>query len=122
MYQKIAAIEDESDASDVLDELLDRYGDPPAEVNNLLLTAKVKALAAVCGFSSISDKGGAITMNFSKNVAIDMKKLSPLMSKYKRQVLFSAGLNPYLALRLPAAASTAVTLEHVVAFLKEYKL
>jgi transcription-repair coupling factor (superfamily II helicase) len=49
MYKKIASIQDENDVLDVEDELLDRYGDIPGPVRNLIKIAFIKALAIKCG-------------------------------------------------------------------------
>ena len=56
LYRRIAAIRSEADADDVMDELIDRYGDPPRTVNNLISVALLRADAARNGISQI-DQG-----------------------------------------------------------------
>ena len=51
LYRRIAAIRSEADADDVVDELIDRYGDPPRTVNNLISVALLRAHAADNGIS-----------------------------------------------------------------------
>lgn len=52
-YRKIAEIEDEDDASDLRDELLDRFGDLPAETDALIEMGMIKNLAAKCKLCEI---------------------------------------------------------------------
>jgi len=56
MYKKIASINDEQDVIDAEDELMDRYGEIPQPVKNLLQIAYIKSLAKACGFSSVQEK------------------------------------------------------------------
>ena len=99
LYRRIAAIRSEADADDVVDELIDRYGDPPRTVNNLISVALLRAHAADNGISEISQKG--TNLNFYLD-GFDLQRVSALcaMEKYKSRLLFSAGEKPYLALRL----------------------
>ena len=57
LYRRIAAIRSEEDADDLMDELIDRYGDPPRTVNNLISVALLRADAARNGISQIDQKG-----------------------------------------------------------------
>ena len=99
LYRRIAAIRSEADADDVVDELIDRYGDPPRTVNNLISVALLRAHAADNGIAEISQKG--TNLNFYLD-GFDLQRVSALcaMEKYKSRLLFSAGEKPYLALRL----------------------
>ena len=56
IYKKIAAIENTDDVDDIADELLDRYGELPVSVENLLSISLIRALASECGFSQIDKK------------------------------------------------------------------
>ena len=99
LYRRIAAIRSEEDADDVVDELIDRYGDPPRTVNNLISVALLRAHAADNGIAEISQKG--TNLNFYLD-GFDLQRVSALcaMEKYKSRLLFSAGEKPYLAIRL----------------------
>ena len=57
LYRRIAAIRTQEDASDLLDELMDRYGDPPKPVYALLDVAMLRASASQAGISDISQRG-----------------------------------------------------------------
>ena len=96
MYQKIAWINSDEDAMDVTDELLDRFSEPPCEVTNLIKIAKIKSRARQCGIASIVEKKDAITFTFMKSRSLRVDRISPLLQKYKRQVLLNAGEAPYI--------------------------
>ena len=99
LYRRIAAIRSEADADDVLDELIDRYGDPPRTVNNLISVALLRADAARNGISQIDQKGANLNFYLDQ---FDLQRVSALcgLEKYRSRLLFSAGERPYLALRL----------------------
>ncbi len=99
LYRRIANIRSEEEADDLTDELIDRYGDPPRQVNNLIAVALMRALAAQNGISEITQKGS--TLNFLLD-HFDLRRVSELCAgeKYQGRVVFSAGEKPYLALRL----------------------
>ena len=99
LYRRIARIRDEADADDVVDELLDRYGEPPKTVNNLIAVALLRAAAAKCGVTDISQKNGCLLLTIPK---FDLRQVSGLCGgeKYRGRLLFSAGEKPYLSLRL----------------------
>ena len=99
LYRRIAAIRSEHDADDLTDELIDRYGDPPRTVNNLIAVALLRAAAAECGISEIAQKGQSLNFYFS---GFDLQRISTLcgQERYRGRLLFSAGERPYLSLRL----------------------
>ena len=99
LYRRIAAIRSEADADDVMDELIDRYGDPPRTVNNLISVALLRADAAQNGISQIDQKGTNLNFYLEE---FDLQRVSALcgMDKYRSRLLFSAGEKPYLSLRL----------------------
>lgn len=100
MYKKISAIQNPQDASDIEEELTDRYGEPPVPARNLINIALIKALSADLGFSAVSEKNDAIIFQIGNAKNINIKAIGRAASKYKRQLLFNAGVNPYLMYRL----------------------
>lgn len=64
-YKQIASIRDEEDASAIIDELIDRFGDPPKAVCNLLEIAGIKALGNNIGICDISRKGEFVHLEFA---------------------------------------------------------
>jgi len=100
MYKKIASIQDEQDVLDVEDELIDRYGNIPAPVSNLIKIAHIKALALKCGFSSVQEKNGSIIFQFIDSKHANFEVIGKLMEKYKRKLLFNASIKPYITYRI----------------------
>ena len=99
LYRRIAKIRTEEDADDMVDELIDRFGDPPRPVNNLISVALLRGNASRCGISEISQKGMAL--NFTLD-GFDLERISLLCGseRYKGRLLFSAGEKPYLSLKV----------------------
>ena len=61
MYRKIAVVSSESEESDLLDELIDRYGEPPRQVLGLVTVARLRNTAANLGITEIVQRGGKVT-------------------------------------------------------------
>lgn len=72
-YRKIARIQTEEDSYDVIDELIDRYGEPPASVKGLVDVARLRNMASASGIVEISQNGDDMIFYLSK---FDMAKLS----------------------------------------------
>ena len=99
LYRRIAAIRSQADASDLLDELMDRYGDPPKPVYALLDVAMLRANAARAGVSDISQDGRQIRFVLADFSA---EAIAALVSsaKYRRRLVVNAGEVPALTLTL----------------------
>ena len=99
LYRRIARVRTEEEADDLVDELLDRYGQPPRPVNNLISVALLRGAASSCGITDISQKNGCLLFTVPQ---FDLQQVSALCAgtKYKGRLLFSAGEKPYLSLRL----------------------
>ena len=99
LYRRIAAIRADEDASDLLDEMLDRYGDAPKSVLALLDVALLRAAAAAAGVCDISQKGGALKLTlgiFRTEALVSVCGLA----KYRQRLTLAAGEVPALTLKL----------------------
>ncbi|MDR1736835.1 MAG: transcription-repair coupling factor [Oscillospiraceae bacterium] len=113
-YRRIAAVTEEEEARDMRDELIDRFGDLPAGVENLIRIARLRAEAAALGVTDISFKNARLLLKLQNP---DFAKISMLCAvpEYRGRVLFSAGDTPGLTIKtLPGqgaldAAWAAVT-------------
>ena len=114
LYRRIAKIRTEEDADDMVDELIDRFGDPPRPVNNLISVALLRGKAAQCGISEISQKGMALNFALEE---FDFERISLLCgsAKYKGRLLFSAGDKPYLSLKVKKGEDVLKLGERLVA-------
>ena len=99
LYRRIAAIRSEEDADDLVDELIDRYGEPPRTVNNLISVALLRAAAAQAEITDISQKNGQLVFTLSQ---FNLEQFSGLcgMEKYKNRLLLTPGDVPRFTFRL----------------------
>jgi len=99
LYRRIAAIRSQEDASDLLDELMDRYGDPPRPVYALLDVAMLRASAARAGISDISQKERQLRFVIAR---FDAEAVAAVCgsAKYRRRLVVNAGEIPALTLTL----------------------
>lgn len=93
IYKKISAIETKEDASDVLDELIDRFGDPPAAVKGLVDVSLLRHTAIRLGVKEIIQKKDSLIF---RQEVFDMQRASQLASRLKGRVLVNASAEPYL--------------------------
>lgn len=98
IYKKIAAIENEEDANEIEDELIDRYGDIPRAVNNLINIAIVKSIAKETGIYEIMQSNGNVLFKFNTG-GVDLRIISGLVEKMPQKILFSATDKPYITYR-----------------------
>ena len=88
LYRRIARVRTEEDGDDVTDELIDRFGDPPRGVNNLISIALLRSKAAKCGMVDISQKGAAIQFTLEE---FDLQAIATLGESYPRRLVFTPG-------------------------------
>jgi len=99
LYRRIAAVRSNDDAAELLDELLDRYGDPPKSVHSLLDVALLRASAAAVGVTDIVQRGDTLRFTFSVVEVESVVKVCGL-AKYRQRLRLSAGEVPVLTLTM----------------------
>ena len=99
LYRRIARVRSEEAADEMLDEIIDRFGEPPRSVNNLVTIALLRTQASLLGITELSQKETLLRFFLPKP---DFPRVSALcgQEKYRKRLLFSAGEKPHLALRL----------------------
>ena len=97
VYKKIAGIQTEDDASDVLDELIDRFGEPPEAVKGLIDVALIRNTAARNSIYEISQKGESIVFYPRQ---LDLKKMAELSALLRSRVAINAGTKPFITVKL----------------------
>ena len=100
IYKRIAAIEDESDYDDMLEELLDRFGELPKAVMNLLFIANLKALAHNAYMTEIKQRGNMVKMTMYERAKVNPAGIPPLLTEYNRQLEFKVEANPYFLFQI----------------------
>ena len=116
IYRRIAALRTSEGAQELLDELLDRYGEPPQPVLKLMDVALLRAEAVQSGICDITQRGGEIVFTFAAGESMPVEAVMALctQTRNKRRLTLSAtGTEPKLTLRLAPnedALETALTL------------
>ena len=113
-YKRIAAIETAEDATDVLDELIDRYGDPPRSVQGLVDISLIRVTAARAGINEIAQKGNALLLYTD---VIGPQQLNPLMDAMPHRVVYSGIGRPAISLHVAKGEDPLVILRDAVALL-----
>lgn len=98
IYQRIAGLRRDEHVDELLDELIDRFGDPPQAVINLLAVAKVKNLARKLGIRSVAEKPRFIELVFSDQSKVNIENIMKLKNLYPRIVTILQGPPPSIQL------------------------
>ena len=115
MYKRIADIQTEDDASDVIDELCDRFGEPPKAVQGLIDISLLRNSAISLGITEITQKNGALLFYWDN---MDMKKVGRLSIVMKGRVSVSASVRPYISVKIPVTQEPIEVLRQVIKILK----
>ena len=95
IYKRIAAIETEEERDDMLEELIDRFGEPPKKVQQLLRIAQLKAEAHKGYIVSIEQKGERYIFTMYEKAKVNAAAIPVLLQKYKGDLTFKVEENPY---------------------------
>lgn len=100
MYKRIAEIETKEEFIDMQDELIDRFGDMPQSVVNLLNIALLKSMAHKAYLVQVQHKMKEVKFTLYENAEIDVSKIQGLIEKYGKDLEFVKGKTPYFILKL----------------------
>ncbi|NLY70610.1 MAG: transcription-repair coupling factor, partial [Clostridiales bacterium] len=100
MYKKIASIKDEEDKGEIIDELLDRFGDIPKETLNLIDVALIKALASRVGIIRIHQEQYKLVFSFNENNGLKADMIAKIVEKYGHNILVHGGIRPFIKLNI----------------------
>lgn len=95
IYKRIASIENEEEMDDMLEELIDRFGDVPKKVQQLLRIALLKALAHSAYVIAVEQKGETIKFVMYEQAKVAVNKIPNLIEKYRGNLKFTVDTNPY---------------------------
>ena len=99
VYKRIASISTSEQRDDIEDELIDRFGDEPQCVANLVAVAYLKALCTKMGIERVSQTEGRIDMRFAANAQLDGEKLFKALLKFDPRVTLSVAPPVMLTVR-----------------------
>lgn len=118
LYRRMAAVRSQEDADDLLDEIVDRYGEPPKGVLNLIDIALLRAQAREVGIKDIRQKSGDVLFTLAN---LNFEAVGALCADpdYKLRVTFLANTKePTLRLKLSSGVDS---LKQSKVFLDRYR-
>ena len=111
MYRKIATVRDESDESELIDELIDRYGEPPTAILGLIKVSLLRNSAASLGITEITQRNG--TLQFYIQMP-ENEQIAALSARYGRRILYSCTGKPFIGVKLLANQKAAALMQEVI--------
>ena len=114
IYQNIALCRNEENIQNVIDEIIDRYGVMPKELENLIEVARIKELCRAANIIKVAQRMKNIVFYFDKN-KYNPEIIDKLIKKYEFNVKFSSGIEPYVTLKIDSVAD-----ENVIKDIKEF--
>lgn len=98
IYQNIALCRTEEDIQNVIDEIIDRYGKMPDELENLIEIVRIKELARKSSITKIVQRMENIVFYFENNNYPE-NMINILIQRYGIRIKFSTGIEPYITLK-----------------------
>ena len=99
VYKKIAGIESDIDYSELIDELIDRFGDIPLEVRNLMQISYIKALANKNDIKNITHINNIIKLELESSENLSLDLIKHLSDNYGKSLAFNLSNEPCLEFR-----------------------
>ena len=109
IYKRIAGIENQQDYDDMLEELLDRFGEPGKAVLNLLAVARLKSIAHRGYVTEIKQLGKEVRITLYERAKLNPAGIPLLMQKYGRSLQFKNDQEPKFILNLRDPLIQALT-------------
>ena len=121
VYQNIALCKNEEDILNIIDEIIDRFGNMPPELENLIDIARIKYLSKQINITKIvsrtmSDSKTSVVFTFNKD-NLEME-ISEKEKKYRNRIKFSAGIKPMVTLQIDSTKERKI-LNDVIEFVKD---
>ena len=93
IYKRIAAIESEEEMDDMIEELIDRFGDIPKKVELLLEVARLKNLAHQAYVTEVTQKGVTYTFRMYEKAKIHVERIPDLLKQFPEALSFKADIS-----------------------------
>lgn len=118
MYRRIADIRSKADAEDVLDELFDRFGDPPDCVQGLITISLLRGSAIRHGIHEIKESGGRMLLFIEE---LNVEKIRYLAANMRGRIMVSSSSKPHIAVRVGAKEDRLSLLTRVFEVFEEWE-
>ena len=113
LYKRIASIASEEEEDDMLDELLDRFGEPPKAVRDLLSISLLREMAHQVYLTEVTQNGDEIRFLFYEKAQIDVTKIDDFIRSFSGRMSLRAEKTPYLSYQRAKRAGKAEDVLHV---------
>ena len=111
MYRKIATVRDESDESELIDELIDRYGEPPTAILGLIKVSLLRNSASALGITEITQRNGMLQFYIQMP---ENEQIASLSAKYGRRILYSCTGKPFIGVKLLPNQKAPALMQEVI--------
>lgn len=119
IYQEIALCKNEEDIQNVIDEIIDRFGNMPKELENLIEIARIKYLAKEQKIEKIASRRTAVLFTYTPKKEDEVLNVDivELVKKYGNRIKFSNGIKPMVTLEIGSNDEKEI-LKEVIKFLQ----
>lgn len=111
MYKRISSIESEEEITDVIEELIDRFGNIPVQVDNLIKISYIKSLCQKAKISSLSQNDNYIKMEFADGKYVTPELINLLTLNYPRRMSFDVSNSPKFTYKLRKSRQQDILVE-----------
>ncbi|MBN7774169.1 transcription-repair coupling factor [Clostridium aminobutyricum] len=111
MYKKIAAIDDSEKEEEIIDELLDRFGEVPKETTNLIKISRIRSMAEKLCITRIHEDGNKIIFDFASENPLKAVAFARLVESYGMRIFIHGGVKPMVKYTLNKKNKLEETLE-----------
>ncbi len=126
VYKRIAEIENEEEMMDMQEELVDRFGDLPSAVNNLLNIALLKAICHHVFIAGLTHKENEVKLVMYPKAKLAVEKLPEILSKHKNNLKLIPQANPYFVYKIPSnpkgKTDALLVFEHLRKLLADFEI
>lgn len=123
IYKKIAATSNKEDILDVTEEIIDRYGDLPIQVDNLLKISYIKSLSNKLMIKAVAQNSTIVNIEFNSGSDLSTEIIGFLMNNFNTKIKFDVSKGPIIKYKLDSMEQKKI-IEEMIKFLEilnEYK-
>lgn len=95
IYKRISGIENNEECLDMQDELMDRFGEIPRSVENLLAVAVLKAQANRAGVTEVKINRQEVRLTMHPSISLNTAEIPRLVASYRGALRFRTDRVPY---------------------------
>ena len=119
VYKKISSIESNEDYMELLDELIDRFGDLPKEINNLMDISYIQYKSSTCGIAEVYQKENELILEYGSEDFVKPEIIYDISKKYGNSIYLDMSVKPCLKYRY--RKNLLEELKEIVDSLNSYK-